>query len=154
MYLLPLPALPQTLVKKVTEDNETPAPGWALDQMARNTVTNPGCSDEIVDLVVKRLAKNSTDVKLKALRAVHFIARRGSVHFRRSMQRQTQIIRAHLSACPQQQNVAVAPAVSLPHGPAAAANCRRALVQTSGERRTRSTATLRGGSSATPRRPA
>jgi hypothetical protein len=87
----------QTLVGKVTEDTEQPAPGWALDQMARNTATNPGCADEMVDLMVKRLAKNSTDIKLKSLRAMHFICRRGSVHFRRSMQRQAQIVRAHIN---------------------------------------------------------
>ena len=49
----------------------------------------------MVDLIVKRLAKNSTDIKLKTLRVMHFICRRGSVHFRRSMQQEAvEIVRA------------------------------------------------------------
>ena len=58
--------VPQSLVKKVTEDNETPAPGWALDQMARNTITNPGCSDELVDNLRERWAKLLDECALSA----------------------------------------------------------------------------------------
>ena len=95
------PCLPtQSLIEKVTENNESPAPGWALDQMARLTIQKPGIEIEMVDLLFKRLQKNSCDVKLKCLRAMHFIARRGSVAFRRAMQRGSQVIRAHLSKLP------------------------------------------------------
>jgi hypothetical protein len=90
----------QSLIEKVTENNESPAPGWALDQMARLTIQKPGIEIEMVDLLFKRLQKNSCDVKLKCLRAMHFIARRGSVAFRRAMQRGSQVIRAHLSKLP------------------------------------------------------
>lgn len=89
--------LSQALVEKVTENNESPAPGWALDQMARLTIQKPGIELEMVELLYKRLQKNACDVKLKTLRAMHFIARRGSVAFRRAMQRGSQIIRQHLS---------------------------------------------------------
>ena len=93
----------QSLIEKVTENNESPAPGWALDQMARLTIQKPGIEIEMVDLLFKRLQKNSCDVKLKCLRAMHFIARRGSVAFRRAMQRGSQVIRAHLSKLPPSQ---------------------------------------------------
>lgn len=84
----------------MTENNESPAPGWALDQMARLTMQKPGIELEMVELLYKRLQKNSCDVKLKTLRAMHFIARRGSVAFRRAMQRGSQTIRQHLSTRP------------------------------------------------------
>ena len=87
----------QSLIEKVTENNESPAPGWALDQMARLTMQKPGIEMEMVELLYKRLTKNSCDVKLKTLRAMHFISRRGSVAFRRAMQRGSQQIRDHLS---------------------------------------------------------
>jgi len=51
---------------------------------------------ELADYLCTRLSKNSTDCKLKALRAMHFIARRGSMNFRLGMQQRTQPIRAHL----------------------------------------------------------
>lgn len=87
----------QSLIEKVTDNNESPAPGWALDQMARLTMQKPGIELEMVELLYKRLTKNSCDVKLKTLRAMHFISRRGSVAFRRAMQRGSQQIRVHLS---------------------------------------------------------
>ena len=90
----------QALIEKVTENNESPAPGWALDQMARLTMQKPGIEIEMCELLYKRLQKNSCDVKIKTLRAMHFIARRGSVAFRRAMQRGSQIIRTHLSTRP------------------------------------------------------
>ena len=92
--------LAQGLIDKVTENNESPAPGWALDQMARLTIQKPGIELEMVELLYKRLSKNACDVKLKTLRAMHFIARRGSVAFRRAMQRGSQVIRQHLSTHP------------------------------------------------------
>ena len=92
----------------MTENNESPAPGWALDQMARLTMQKPGIELEMVELLYKRLTKNSCDVKLKTLRAMHFISRRGSVAFRRAMQRGSQQIRVHLSKfrpnCPPSRN--------------------------------------------------
>eukprot|EP01048_Picozoa_sp_COSAG05_P001556 COSAG05_NODE_53_length_23772_cov_13.856630_9_plen_156_part_00 len=88
----------QGLIDKVTENNESPAPGWALDQMARLTVQKPGIENEMAELLFKRLGKNSCDVKLKTLRAMHFISRRGSSAFRRACQRNSQLIRQHLSA--------------------------------------------------------
>jgi hypothetical protein len=57
----------------------------------------PGIELEMVELLYKRLTKNSCDVKLKTLRCMHFISRRGSVAFRRAMQRGSQQIRVHLS---------------------------------------------------------
>jgi hypothetical protein len=90
----------QGLIDKVTENNESPAPGWALDQMARLTVQTPGIELEMVELLYKRLQKNACNVKLKTLRAMHFIARRDSVAFRRAMQRGSQVIRQHLSTRP------------------------------------------------------
>jgi hypothetical protein len=86
------------LIDKVTENNESPAPGWALDQLARLTVQKPGIESEMAELLFKRLSKNSCDVKLKTLRAMHFISRRGSSSFRRACQHGSQIIRQHLSA--------------------------------------------------------
>ena len=96
----PMLPLSQSLIDKVTENNESPAPGWALDQMARLTMQKPGIEIEMCELLYKRLSKNACDVKLKTLRAMHFIARRGSVAFRRAMQRGSQIIRQHLSTRP------------------------------------------------------
>ena len=90
----------QSLIEKVTENNESPAPGWALDQKARLTMQKPGIEIEMCELLYKRLQKDSCDVKLKTLRAMHFIARRGSAAFRRAMQRGSQIIRTHLSTRP------------------------------------------------------
>ena len=87
----------QLLIDKVTENNESPAPGWALDQLARLTVQKPGIENEMAELFFKRLSKNSCDVKLKTLRALAFISRRGTVAFRRACQRQSQLIRQHLS---------------------------------------------------------
>ena len=81
----------------MTENNESPAPGWALDQMARLTIQKPGIEIEMAELLFKRLNKNGCDVKLKTLRAMHFISRRGSVAFRRACQRGSQQIRVHLS---------------------------------------------------------
>ena len=95
--------LSQALIEKVTENNESPAPGWALDQMARLTMQKPGIEMEMVELLYKRLQKNACDVKLKTLRAMHFISRRGSVAFRRAMQRGSQLIRQHLSTTPPPQ---------------------------------------------------
>ncbi len=90
----------QALIEKVTENNESPAPGWALDQMARLTIQKPGIEIEMAELLFKRLNKNGCDVKLKTLRAMHFISRRGSVAFRRACQRGSQQIRVHLSTPP------------------------------------------------------
>ena len=87
----------QLLIDKVTENNESPAPGWALDQLARLTVQKPGIENEMAELFFKRLGMNSCDVKLKTLRALAFISRRGTVAFRRACQRQSQLIRQHLS---------------------------------------------------------
>ena len=88
------------LIEKVTENNDKPAPGWALDQLSRLTVVKASISEEMGMLLIKRMSKSSTHVKLKALRAVHFISRRGGPHFRRTMQNQSQIIRGHLRASP------------------------------------------------------
>ena len=68
--------------------------------MARLTIQKPGIEIEMAELLFKRLNKNGCDVKLKTLRAMHFISRRGSVAFRRACQRGSQQIRVHLSTPP------------------------------------------------------
>ena len=67
---------------------------------AETNLAAAGIELEMVELLYKRLQKNACDVKLKTLRAMHFIARRGSVAFRRAMQRGSQVIRQHLSTRP------------------------------------------------------
>ena len=78
-----------------TEANDNPGPRW----MGARTGGQPGCSDEVADLLAARLKSSSADVKLKTLLVIDFVARRGSVHFRRLMQSQTEIIRAPPGAC-------------------------------------------------------
>ena len=119
----------QGLIHKATENNESPAPGWALDQMARLTVQKPGIELEMVELLYKRLLKNACDVKLKTLRAMHFIARRGSVAFRRAMQRSSQVmwLRRHLSTRPSAFSAGPLAALRA-HRPLHPTDSRRALL--------------------------
>ena len=83
-------------LSKCCENNQAPAPGWALDQMSRLTVSRGDLCGEIADRLLKKTTDSSTNVKLKALRAIHFIGRRGSVHFRRSCCHRMEEIRVHL----------------------------------------------------------
>jgi hypothetical protein len=88
-------------IETVTENSESPAPTWALDHLAQLTAQKPGIEIELVELLFKGLYPDSScNVKLKTLRAMHFISCHGSVAFRQACRREDQVIHAHLSKRP------------------------------------------------------
>jgi len=83
----------RSLVHDVTTDNQTPAAGYLLKELAEKSRVSSADSKDIEGYLLKRLDSASPDVRLKALHAIKYLCINGNDEFRISLQRNNELIR-------------------------------------------------------------
>jgi len=90
-----------SLVSKVTTDDTTPIPVYALKELADYTNKSQRDSDAVRSAIVNRLNRTSPDIKFKALRTIKYICQNGRVDFKLSFQRDNAYIKSLVTfQCP------------------------------------------------------
>ncbi len=84
-----------SLVSKATAEDQHPVSGFLLKELADLTNTSAKESENVRHALLGRLEKSSPDVKLKALRAIKYIAQHGSADFRIAFQRDIGSVKNH-----------------------------------------------------------
>lgn len=85
----------RALVNRATQDDQKAVGLYVLKEIAEKTLVSINECGKIQNYFVTRLNKNSPDVKLKALKAITFLAQHGRDDFRIFFQREN----AKLKAC-------------------------------------------------------
>jgi hypothetical protein len=83
-----------SIVSKATTDDSNPVSGFLLKELASTAISSQKEAENIRVALLKRVTKNSPDVKFKALKALRYVCANGPAEFRIMLQRDTADIKA------------------------------------------------------------
>jgi hypothetical protein len=73
------------LFSDATTTDDSPTPGYMLNELARITISNYVANTQLQDLIVSRIVKNNHNVKYKCLLIIKHVCRTGRIEFKREM---------------------------------------------------------------------
>lgn len=86
----------KSLVSKATVDDAKEPTGFALKELASHSFTSLQAASELADLLLRRVEKDSPDVKFKALKCIKYLCLHGRAEFRSDAQRESAVIKQAL----------------------------------------------------------
>lgn len=86
----------KSLVSKATVDDAKEPTGFALKELASHSYTSLQAASELADLLLRRVEKDSPDVKYKALKCIKYLCLHGRAEFRADAQRESAVIKQAL----------------------------------------------------------
>jgi len=87
----------RALLNKATSSDETPTPGYMYGEIVQITHAGPQACEQLEDYLLKKLPKDSAQVKLKCLRIIKNVCDKGRPDFKRNIQKKADIVKACLS---------------------------------------------------------
>eukprot|EP01035_Chromulina_nebulosa_P017401 gene17401-22950_t len=83
----------RNLLADATSGDDSPTPGYQLNEIARSTVANYQACTQIQEYLVNRISKNNPHIKFKCLVIIKHICRSGRVDFKRDMAKHIEVIK-------------------------------------------------------------
>lgn len=80
-------------VSKATSDDAKEPTGFQLKELSTHSYTGLQACTEMAELLIKKLDKDSADVKYKALKAIKYLCLHGRPEFRMDVQREAGAIK-------------------------------------------------------------
>jgi len=83
----------RNLLADATSGDDSPTPGYQLNEIARSTVANYQACTQIQEYLVNRISKNNPHIKFKCLVIIKHVCRSGRVDFKRDMAKHIEVIK-------------------------------------------------------------
>jgi hypothetical protein len=84
------------LVSKATNEDGKEPTGFQLRELAQHSLVSLKDASELADLLLRRVEKDSADVKYKALKCIKYLCLHGRAEFRQDVQRESTVIKQAL----------------------------------------------------------
>jgi hypothetical protein len=86
----------KSLVSKATADDTKDPTGYQLRELSQHSLVSLKDASELAELLLRRVEKDSADVKYKSLKCIKYLCLHGRAEFRQDVQRESHIIKQAL----------------------------------------------------------